>query len=263
MERRHFLASTLGASTLALEGANLGAQQPAQREYYELRKYRLESGPQQKLTDTYVAEALIPALNKMGISPVGAFMLDIGPEMPTFYLLLPAASLETLVSTNLRLAHDEDFVKAAEPFWAAPAKEPAFVRAESSLLIAFEGYPKLTVPPVTATKGKRVFQLRTYESPSNAAHVRKVEMFHAGEFDVFQRAGFWQVFYADSLIGARLPNLTYMLSFPDVSEMNDKWSAFSADPAWKKLVQSPRYNYESIVTNITSLILKPASYSQI
>ena len=25
--------------------------------------------------------------------------------------------------------------------------------------------------------------------------MRKVEMFHNGEFDIFQRAGFWQVFY--------------------------------------------------------------------
>jgi hypothetical protein len=121
----------------------------------------------------------------------------------------------------------------------------------------------LTVTPATAKKESRVFQLRTYESPSNADHVRKIEMFHSGEFEIFERAGFWPVFYGDTLIGPRLPNLTYMLSYPDLSDLNTKWNAFSSDPEWKKLVASPRFNYESIVSNITNLILKPTRYSQI
>ena len=88
-------------------------------------------------------------------------------------------------------------------------------------------------------------------------------MFHSGEFDIFAHAGFWQVFYGDTLIGPRLPNLTYMLSFPDLEGMNEKWAAFQNDPQWKKLVADPRFSYESLVTNITNLILKPTSYSQI
>ncbi|MDQ2774435.1 MAG: NIPSNAP family protein [Acidobacteriota bacterium] len=267
MQRRRFLTSSLAASTLALEGANLlKAQQPSSgtgREYYELRKFHLEQGPQQKLTSAYVEHALIPALNRLGISPIGAFNLDLGPETPTLYLLLPSTSLETLVTADLHLSKDEEFLQAAHPFWNAPAAQPAFVRMESSLMTAFEGHPKLTVPPVTAQNGKRVFQLRTYESPSNADHVRKVEMFHNGEFEIFQKAGFWQVFYGDTLIGPRLPNLTYMLSYPDLSELNDKWKAFMSDPEWKKLSSSPKYSYESLVTNITNLILSPTPYSQI
>ena len=109
----------------------------------------------------------------------------------------------------------------------------------------------------------RVFQLRTYESPTMRDHQRKVEMFHTGEFDIFRRAGFWQVFYGDKLIGERLPNLTYMLSFPDLSEMNAKWTAFRTDPEWKKLTASPKFSFESIVTKVSNLILNPASYSQI
>ncbi len=263
MQRRNFLASALAAGATQLAGAAQTPSGSGAREFYELRKYRLDSGPQQKLTNQYLEQALIPALNKMGISPVGAFNLEIGPETPTLYLLLPSSSLETLVTADLKLAKDEEFVKAAQPFWAAPAKEPAFVRVESELLSAFEGHPKLTVPPPTAEHGKRVFQLRTYESPSHAAHVRKVEMFHAGEFDIFAKAGFWQVFYGDALVGQRLPKLTYMLSFPDLAEMNGKWSAFSSNPDWKKLTADPRYSYESIVNNITNLILNPTSYSQI
>ena len=269
MQRRRFLTSSLAASVTATltSGARASTEQPGSasegREYYELRRYRMESGPQQKLTNTFVAEALIPGLNRLGLKPVGAFNLDIGPETPCLFVLIPSSSLETLVTTEFRLAQDQEYLRTGEGFLNAPATQPAYVRTESSLMIAFEGHPKLTVPPVTAQHGSRVFQLRTYESPSNQDHRRKVEMFHSGEFGAFERAGFWQIFYGDTLIGPRLPNLTYMLSFPDLSELNAKWKAFGSDPEWKKLISSPKFNYEAIVSNITNLILTPASYSQI
>ncbi|MDQ2834275.1 MAG: NIPSNAP family protein [Acidobacteriota bacterium] len=269
MERRDFLTASLAASALALthqsEAQTPAAQTPAnaQREYYEIRKYHLQNGPQNKLTDAYLASALIPALNRLGIGPIGAFHLDIGPETPTLYLLMPSSNLETLATAQHHLAHDEKFMQAAEPFWNAPATAPPFQRVESSLHIAFEGHPKLTLPASTASHAKRIFQLRTYESPSPAAHVRKVEMFHHGEFEIFQNAGCNPVFYSDTLIGPRMPNLTYMLSFTDLADLTARWSAFAADPAWIKLKSSPRYAYEEIVSNITNLILSPTPYSQI
>jgi hypothetical protein len=137
------------------------------------------------------------------------------------------------------------------------------VRMESSLMLAFEGKPRLTVPPATAQHGSRLFELRTYESPSDQDHRRKVEMFNSGEFDVFEKAGFWQIFYGDTLIGPRLPNLTYMLGFEDLAARDMHWKAFGSAPEWKKLSSSPRYNFEEIVSSITNLILSPTSYSQI
>jgi len=233
------------------------------REYYELRKYFMQTGPQTKLTESYLSDALIPALNRMGMSPIGVFNLSIGPETPVLYVLIPSASLETLVTADLKLVQDKQFMQAAEPFWNVSAKEPAYLRIESSLMIAFEGWPKLTLPASTAQHAKRVFQLRTYESPTNQDHVRKVEMFNNGEFEIFEKAGFGQVFYGDSLIGPRLPNLTYMLTFGDLGEMDAKWDVFRNDPNWKKLSTSPRYAFEQIVSNITNLILTPTAYSQI
>jgi hypothetical protein len=90
-----------------------------------------------------------------------------------------------------------------------------------------------------------------------------VEMFHKGEFEIFARAGFWQVFYGDTLIGPRLPQLTYMISFPDISEIDVKWEAFSSNPDWKKLSTLPQYSSESIVDTISNLVLRPTSFSQI
>jgi hypothetical protein len=261
MERRQFLAATLAASAAAaVPGA--AAQTPAgrTREFYLLRRYNLQSGPQTRLTESYFSDALIPALGRMGMGPVGAFRLDFGTETPAFYLLIPGSSVEALAELDVRLAEDETFMKAAESFWNATALAPAFLRVESSLLAAFEGWPKVTPP---AAKGKRIFQLRTYESPSNGDHVRKVEMFHSGEFEIFKNAGFHAVFYGDTLIGSRTPNLTYMMAFGDVAEMDAKWEVFRNDPAWKKLSSNPRYSTDQIVTNITNQLLSPLGCSQI
>lgn len=265
VQRRRFLSSSLAASALAIEASTRGlrAAESKGREYYELRRYHLISGPQHKLTDTYLREALVPALNRMGVSPVGVFSVTVGPQNSTILVLIPSPSVETLVTAPFRLEQDAEYRKAGAAFLEAPAKEPAYVRVESSLMVAFKGHPRLTVPPVTAEHGARVFELRTYESPSDRDHRRKVEMFHSGEFDIFQTAGFWQVFYGDTLIGERMPNLTYMLGFPSLSERDAKWKTFFSAPEWKKLTGSPQFNFESIVSNVDNLILTPTAYSQI
>lgn len=229
------------------------------REFYLLSRYQLTSGPQTKLTEEFFANALIPALNRLGHTPIGAFRLTVGTETPAFYLLVPGRSADALASTQLQLAHDETFLHAAEPFWAAPATAPAFVRVETSLLAAFEGWPRITPPK----SGPRIFQLRTYESPSFRDHTRKVEMFHSGEFDIFREAGFHQVFYGSALAAPRLPHLTYMLSFPDQAALDAAWARFGASPAWQKLSHDPRFSYEEIVSNIDNLILAPLACSQI
>ncbi|MGA2888667.1 MAG: NIPSNAP family protein [Terracidiphilus sp.] len=273
MERRQFLAASIATSAFTL-ASDLAAQAPVapspatrRREFYQLRRYTLQQGPQAKITESYFGDALIPALARMGMGPVGAFRLDIGPELPAFYLLIPGSSVEALAEVDLRLAQDAGFLKTAEPFWNATAASPAFQRVEASLLAAFEGWPKLTPPAssnaASATKPKRIFQLRTYESPSNQDHVRKVEMFHSGEFELFANAGFHPVFFGDTLIGPRMPSLTYMLSFSDVTELEAKWDVFRNDPAWKKLSASPRYSSDQLVTNITNLVLSSLDCSQI
>lgn len=264
MQRRQFLAATLAASAAAAARRTPAqAPVPGAREFYLLRRYQLKSGPELKLTENYFAAALIPALGRMGMGPVGAFKLDIGPETPAYYLLIPGAGVEMVAELDLRLAHDAEFLAAAAPFWNATAGAPAFERVESWLLAAFEGWPRVTPPAAAASKGKRMFQLRTYESPSNGEHVRKVEMFHSGEFDIFQKTGCNPVFFSDVLFGPRMPSLTYMLSFANTAELEANWDKFRNDPDWKKLTADQRFAFDSIVSNITNIVLSPLSCSQV
>jgi hypothetical protein len=260
MDRRNFLSGSLAAAALSLATAG---DSPAQvgstadqsaPEYMDLRRYHLANGPGVKLTTAFFADAFIPALNRLGIGPVGAFSVYLGPDSPSYYLLMPSSKLETLVTADLELAKDDVFMKAATPY----------IRIESSLLRAFPGYPKVTPPASAATKGKRIYHLRQYQSPTNMDHVRKVEMFHNGEFAIFAKAGATGVFYADTLVGPNLPNLTYMLSFPDMPSLEADWEKFLADPDWKKLAADSRFNLDPpTVSNITSLVLRPLAFSQV
>ena len=134
MERRDFVRSTIAMAGVVLSGADGVAMASSSREFYQLRKYALQTGPQLALAQNYFEHALIPALNRMGMTPVGAFKLDIGPETPTYYLLIPASSVDALVTADLRLTEDGEFMKASAPFWGAPASAPAFARVESWLL---------------------------------------------------------------------------------------------------------------------------------
>ncbi len=264
MERRHFLAASIATSAAVLSSRTSAEEQPhAPREFYQIRRYSLINGPQQKFTENFFANALIPALTKRGFGPVGAFRLEIGPDTPTYYLVIPGKQLDSLATLDLELAEDQQFLDAAAPFWNATAAAPAFERVEVSLLEAFAGWPKLTPPAAAATKAKRIFQLRTYESPSNGEHVRKVEMFHSGEFEIFLRAGFHPVFFGDTLAGSRMPNLTYLLAFTDTAELEAKWDVFRNDPDWKKLSTNPRYAFDQIVSGISYLVLSPLDCSQI
>jgi hypothetical protein len=268
MERRKFLASSLAASAMAVTAPRLLAQEKeatggSQREFYVLRRYQLANGPQHKISDDYFRDALVPALNRMEMSPVGVFNVTIGPETPVMYLLIPGMSVEKLVTVDDRLLKDSDYMKAAAPFLNAPEKDPAFVRVESSLMRAYEKMPRVTLPAASTSRGPRVFELRTYENPSNQDHWKKIEQMSSGEGDIFTKAGIPQVFYGDTLIGTRMPNITYMLCFDGLAERDKKWDAFRSSPEWKALSSDPRFAYEDIVSNITNIMLVPAAYSQI
>ena len=265
VERRDFVKSAVAAAGVgAAFGGEAKAMAETQQEYYQLRKYTLRNGPQLALTQGYLERALIPTLNRMEMEPVGAFKLDIGPETPTYYVLIPSRSAEALVTLDARLGKDAEYVKAGGGFRDAPASAPAFERSERSLLGAFSGWPKVTVPKLVDGKlPKRIFQLRTYESASQVAHTRKMQMFNEAEIGIFVRSGLTPVFFADTLYGTRMPCLTYMLTFANMAELTAHWAAFSADPEWKELSHKPGNTDAEIVSNISNLYLSPLSCSQI
>ncbi|MDB6108927.1 MAG: family containing protein [Pedosphaera sp.] len=268
MKRRAFLKSSLAATSAGTLAAMLNASaaekgESTTREFYELRLYHLRRGPKQKLFDQFYREAAIPAMSRAGIGPVGVFGVMNGPDSPTMYVLIPHKSFEAFATANDRVRADPEFQKAGAEFLNAPASDPAYVRVESSLMAAFAGIPKLEVPAAADGNKPRIFELRTYESHSKQANKKKIEMFNIGEIAIFRRAGLQPVFFGETLIGGKMPSLTYLLVYENMAAHDKSWGAFAADPEWKKLSSTPGYTDPEIVSNISNIFLRPTAYSQI
>jgi hypothetical protein len=260
MQRRTFLAAAgAAATTLGAMQKVQGEDAAAPRQLYELRQYIVSSPEQRAGLETYLKEAAVPAWNRAGIKPVGVFVPAEGNS--PVYVLLPHSSLESVAATTQKLLADEEHVKKGAALLNAPKDKPAFDRMESSLLLAFKGMPSLETP---VKNPGRVFQLRIYESPSVKTGQKKIEMFNeAGEIKIFRRVGLNPVFFGESIVGSKMPNLTYMLGFESNEAQAAGWKKFLADPDWLKLRGMDEYADKNILSNITNLPLKPTEFSQI
>jgi hypothetical protein len=260
VDRREFLAASAVAAVSPLPRLDAFAQ-AASRQYIELRRYHLLPGAKQRAFSTFIGDVAIPVMNRAGVGRVGAFTVVYGENAPSLLLVLTHPTLESVASLRDKLAADAEYARAGAAVLDAPLSDPAFVRVESTLLHAFESMPVLEPSAGAGTATPRIFEVRTYESHSDRAALNKRAMFNAGEVPIFRRTGLTPVFFGETVVGAKMPSLTYMLTFKDMAARDAAWAAFSQDPDWKKLSGDPQYREN--VSAITDIILRPTSYSQI
>ncbi len=263
MDRRDFLATAAVAAAAPLakfEKLDKLAQ-AGPRQYIELRRYHLLPGAKQRAFSTFVGEAMVPAMNRAGVGKVGAFSVVYGENAPSLLLVLTHPSLDGLVTLRERLAADAVYTKAGATILEAPLSDPAFVRAESTLLRAITAMPAVEPSAGAGTSASRIFELRTYESHSDRAALNKLQMFNAGEVPIFRKTGLTPVFFGETVLGAKMPSLNYMLTFADMAARDAAWKAFSADPDWKTLSGDPQW--KDNVSAISDVILRPTGFSQL
>ena len=107
----------------------------------------------------------------------------------------------------------------------------------------------------------RLLELRIYESFDEDAARRKITMFNKDELPIFDETGLHTVFFGETLIGEKLPQLTYMLVFNDMAERDRNWQAFIDHPEWKRISQLPEY--ANSVSQVNRIFLVPTDYSQV
>jgi hypothetical protein len=259
MKRRDFLAASALAATVPMVQQTFAADKPSgEKEYLELRHYEFASSEKQNAFEVFLGKATIPALNRQGIKPIGVFKTADNQESD-IWVLIPHNSLESVITSNTKMLADSKFTQAGGDILNCSKSDPAYKRFESSLLLAFDKCSKVEVP---SKKDTRLFQLRIYESHNAIKAKRKVEMFNTGgEIDLFRITGLNPVFFGESIIGSKMPNLTYMVGFDDADAQKKPWDTFIKHPTWKKMSSDPYY--KDTVSNITNLVLKPSASSQI
>ncbi len=258
MNRRDFLASTAAlTATVGLAGSSAGAAPESKREYYELRLLKFATQSAQERYATFLKDALFPTLRRLGLGTAGGFTVADKPEDLSIYLLFAYPSLAAYTAAEHRLMENAEFLKAGASVLDLPATDPPYAHAESSLMLAFEGWPQLKLPKETATDQTRIFELRTYESHSRKANLKKIEMFNSGESALFAKHDCQPVFFGETLFGPQVPNLTYMLTFPSREARDKYWGAFWNDPERARLFAIPEYADPLIISKIRQTFLKP------
>src|SRR5215472_12322239 len=100
MKRREFIKTSITASALAgvtqatLPVSAAESGNTANRDYYELRAYRVKAGASHDLLDDYLSKAAIPALNRVGAKTVGVFTEPEAKDGPAIWVLIPFTSLD-------------------------------------------------------------------------------------------------------------------------------------------------------------------------
>jgi NIPSNAP len=265
MKRREFIKTSLAASALASASQTslvaAEAMKAGERDYYELRAYRLKSGASHDLLDSYLEKAAIPAWNRLGVKSVGVFTEMEPKDAPALWVLIPHPSLESFSTAWSRMNADAEYQKAGGTYLQTGKDNPAFERIDSWLLLAFSGMARLEVPELYREKKARVFEMRTYESHSELKALKKVQMFNSGEIEVMKEVKLSPVFYGQALVGRDLPHLTYMLCGENKDLHKKHFGDFGKHPTWNKLKNDPEY--ADTVSKIISRFLEPVSYSQI
>ena len=232
--------------------------------YYQLRIYRCTTLTQVQGLEQFMEKAFIPALHRAGIPAVGVFTPLLPDTTDTaralLYVLIPFKTIDAYLTLDKVLSADAVFARDGGDFLEASFNAPPYFRMESVLMRAFPAMPSPAVPGLQAPKSERVYELRSYESATEALHVNKVHMFNeGGEVPLFKRLGFNAVFYADVLSGAHMPNLMYMTTFNSKADRDQHWNVFGNDPEWKHLVALPEYQHNVSKADIT--FLRPEAFS--
>ena len=124
MKRRNFL-TTAGLSAFLPFGAySKSADKAEEQHFVELIKYHLPLGNNKNLVEQFYMDVAIPALNEMGIGPVGVFRTKYGMNKPTLYIMIQHKDLESFSSLTDKLMDNSDFWNEGASFLNTELSNP-------------------------------------------------------------------------------------------------------------------------------------------
>lgn len=231
-------------------------------EYYQITVYSFADAAQEKIIDQYLEKAYLPALHKKGIQPVGVFkpIANDTANIKIIYVIIPFNSLEQAKDLPAQLLKDKEYTEAGKEYLEALYNNTPYRRMENILMQAFVLAPMMQLPRLTSSKTERIYELRSYESPTEKLNMNKVKMFNeGGEIALFKKLNFNAIFYAEVIAGSHMPNLMYMTSFENRNDRDAHWKAFGESPEWKNLTSMPEYQHN--VSKAEVILTKATLYS--
>ena len=252
MNRRSFVG-VLGARFRARRGTEKRTR------FYALQNYRLKQGTQLPRLHDHFGKALLPKLNSFWSGPKIFLEALVAPHMPQLMVMYGFNSLDELWGVHGKAMADPDLAKASEALESGT--EPGFETLDTTLLEAAPYSPEIV--PAAASAKARIFELRTYHSPTWRQLAALNDRFAGPEIKIFHRTGIHPILYSSTLIGQNLPNLTYLIPFDNLAHRETAWSAFAADPEWVK-VRKESIDKSGQISSVQNISLwKATDYSPI
>ena len=225
--------STLFLAILSTVNAQI---EPSQKELIELRTYEVKTGAKMNVLVDYMRQVLVPTLKEKGAREVALFK-ELGDAEPRkLYLMIAHNDSQSFLKSQ-ELHKDKKYAQLADSYNAISIENTLYNRIESMLLLSFDRLPKMDALKASST----LFELRTYESYSEDANRRKIDMFNDEELDLFYEVGLHPVFFGEQIIGAQRPCLTYMIQFDDMEEHDANWKKFIDSEKWKAMSSKEKY----------------------
>jgi hypothetical protein len=242
-----------------LPSSLLAAAAPAKTRFYVLEQYYLENGTQPGRIHDFFSKVLLPAMERVHKGPKIVLEALMAPHMPQVAFIAGVESPDQIWSISKTLFADKEFSRGFDQWEAG---EPPFVSSSAKLLEAAPYSPEIVVPekpPATP----RVFELRTYHSPTARQGKALHERFAGAEIKIFHRVGVHPLFYTSTVFGPDRPNLTYLIPFDTLAAREKAWNAFGADEEWLRVRKESidRGGQISAVMNIS--LYKAMPYSPI
>jgi hypothetical protein len=231
-------------------------------EVYEITVYHFKDPSQEATLDTYLQTAYLPALHREKIKNIGVFkpIANDTAADKIIYIIVPFKSFDEMLSLQKSLLKDVIYTEAGKSYLTASYQNPPYVRMEKIILSAFELAPQMNLPKLNGDKKDHIYELRSYESPTESYHINKVKMFNAGgEINIFNKLNFNPVFYGDVIIGSHMPNLMYLTSYENMTERDAHWKSFTDEADSKKLFAMDEY--KNNVSKADIILMHATSYS--
>lgn len=261
MKKKYAIA--LLSFALLLTNNNLIAKnKKSTKDIYQFVVYHFKTTDQLAVTENYVKNTYLPALHSLGFKQVGVFTPIANDTAidKRLYIMVTYSNIEQIEKTASQLIDNQLIKSDSTSYSNAAFNKIPYERMESIILTAFPNMTNMRVPSLTGARANRVYELRSYEAPTERYYQQKVKMFNdGGEVKLFERLQFHAVFYGSVLSGSRMPNLMYMTTFNNKTERDEHWKKFSSDPEWKTLSALPEYL--NTVSKADIMFLRPTEYS--
>ena len=228
-------------------------------QYFHLVEFQLRNSKsqQRRRLVEFFEQAHLPGLKRADIT-AGYFQVSLGENTPRLFVLTVYDSMADYEEKYGAAWSDKELMDAAKEFESG---EPAYDRVSSWMMRAFDGMPKIEIPK--PNKQPRHFDLRIYEAETFFDLREKMSMFNSEEIAIFKKTGVNPLFFGQTVIGPRQPNLTYMAYYDNMAARDKAWKAFLADDDWNRIKVKPGWGNDDIVMTVSNTFLRPLPFSPI